>query len=150
LSLTKLHTNSTNKNLLKIQTRTSLKLEPKFESETVTIPKFEIRFLQNFFFLYNKNMTGHLGQYVDHSNWKISKIQISSSCGHFVEHWQREIKPNQFYCGCTVLVRSTPVAMLLGISTVDSSAPSPDPSQEERRGDEVCAQGPLPVTFFPA
>jgi hypothetical protein len=116
----------------------------------MTISKFEIRFLQNFFFLYNKNMTGHLGQDVDHSNWKISKIQISSSCGHFVEHWQREIKPNRFYCGCTVLVRFTPVATLLGISTVDSSAPNPDPSEEKRREDKVCAQGPLPDIFFPA
>jgi hypothetical protein len=95
-------------------------------------------------------MTGYLGQYVDHPKWKISKIQISNSCGHFVEHWQKEIKPNRFYCGCTVLVRSTPVAMLLGISTVDSSAPSPDPSLEKRREDEVCTQGPLPVIFFPA
>jgi hypothetical protein len=37
LSLTKLQTNSTNKNLLKIQTRASFKLEPKFESEIVAI-----------------------------------------------------------------------------------------------------------------
>jgi hypothetical protein len=36
--------------------------------------------------------------------------------------------------------------MLLGIPTVDSSAPSPDPSQEKRREGEVCTQGPLPVT----
>jgi hypothetical protein len=87
-------------------------------------------------------MTGYLGQYVDHPKWKISKIQISNSCGHFVEHWQKEIKPNRFYCGCTVLVRSTPVAMLLGISTVDSSTPSPDPSLEKRREDEVCTRAP--------
>jgi hypothetical protein len=40
--------------------------------------------------------------------------------------------------------------MLLGISTVDSSAPSPDPSLEKRREDEVCTQGPLPVIFFSA
>jgi hypothetical protein len=32
------------------------------------------KFLQNFFFLHNKNMAGYLGQYDDHSNWKISKI----------------------------------------------------------------------------
>jgi hypothetical protein len=57
-----------------MQTRTSPKLEPKFESESVTISKFEIRFLQNFFFLHNKNMTGYLGQYDEHPNWKISKI----------------------------------------------------------------------------
>jgi hypothetical protein len=95
-------------------------------------------------------MTGYLGQYVEHPKWKISKIQISNSCGHFVEHWQREIKPNQVYCGCTVLARSSAVAMLLGISTVDPSAPSPDPSQEKRREGEVCAQGPLLVIFFPA
>jgi hypothetical protein len=74
LILTKLWTNSTNKDLPKIQTRASLKLEPKFESETETIAKFEIRFLQNFFFIHNKNMTGYLGQYDDHPNWKISKI----------------------------------------------------------------------------
>jgi hypothetical protein len=50
----------------------------------------------------------------------------------------------------TVLVRSTLVAMLLGISTVDASPLSPDPSQEKQREDEVFAQGPLPVIFFPA
>jgi hypothetical protein len=123
-----LHTNSTNKNLLKIQTRASPKLEPKFESETVTIPKIELRFLQNFFFPYNKNMTGHLGQYVDHSNWEISKIRISNSCGHFVEHWQKQIKPNRTHCGCTVLARSSAVAMLLDGASTDASPLSPDPS----------------------
>jgi hypothetical protein len=95
-------------------------------------------------------MTGYLGQFVEHPKWKISEIQISNSCGHFVEHWQREIKPNRFYCGCTVLARSRAVAMLLDGASIDSSAPSPDPSQEKRREDEMCAQGPLPVPLLPA
>jgi hypothetical protein len=82
-------------------------------------------------------MTGHLGQYVEHPKWKISKIQISNSCGHFVEHWQREIKSNQVYCGCTVLARSSAVAMLLDGASIDSSAPSPDPSHEKRREEEM-------------
>jgi hypothetical protein len=32
-----------------------------------------------------------------------------------------------------VLAHSSTVAMLLGLSSIDSSAPSPDPSQEKRR-----------------
>jgi hypothetical protein len=87
-------------------------------------------------------MTGYLGQYVDHPKWKISKIQISNSCGHFVEHWQKEINSNRFHWCCTVLVRSTPVAMLLGISTVEPSFPSPDPSREKGRKEEKRAKAP--------
>jgi hypothetical protein len=40
--------------------------------------------------------------------------------------------------------------MLLDGASIDSSSPSPDPSQEKRREAEVCAQGPLPVTRCPA
>jgi hypothetical protein len=50
------------------------------------------KFLQNSTFLHNKNMTGYLIQYDEHPKWKILKIQILSSCGHFVEHWQKKIK----------------------------------------------------------
>jgi hypothetical protein len=50
----------------------------------------------------------------------------------------------------TVMVRSPPVAMLLGISAVDSSAPCPDPSREKRRDGEKCAQGPLLDLLLPA
>jgi hypothetical protein len=48
-----------------------------------------------------------------------------------------------------VLVRSTPVAMLLGIPTVDSSPPSPDPSREKWREEEKRAQGPSQSSSSP-
>jgi hypothetical protein len=51
---------------------------------------------------------------------------------------------------CTVLARPRTVAMLLGDAAVEPSAPSPDPSQEKRREEEHCAQGPLRVIFFSA
>jgi hypothetical protein len=49
-----------------------------------------------------------------------------------------------------VLARSSTVAMLPGLSSIDSSFPSPDPSREKRREEEKRCQGPLPVTCCPA
>jgi hypothetical protein len=95
-------------------------------------------------------MTGYLIQYDEHPKWKILKIRILSSCGHFVEHWQEQIKSNQVYWCCTVLARSCAVAMLLDDATVEPSFPIPDPSREKRREEEKRTQGPLPATLFPA
>jgi hypothetical protein len=113
-------------------------------------PILKYEFLKNFFFLQNKNMTGYLIQDDDHPNWKFSKIQILSSCEHFVEHWQKKIQPNRITVRITVLARSCAVSMLLDGASIVSSVPSPDPSQEKRRGNELRTQGPLPATFCPA
>jgi hypothetical protein len=108
------------------------------------------KFLQHSTFRHNKNMTGYLIQYDEHPKWKILKIQILSSCGHFVEHWQKKIKLKSTSLCCTVRARPGTAAMLLDGASIDSSSLSPDPSQEKRRDGEVCTQGPLPVTFCPA
>jgi hypothetical protein len=142
LSLTKLWTNSTNKHLSKFQTGTSLKLEPKFESETETISNLKYKFLQNFFFLQNKNMTGYLDQYVEHPKWKILKIQILSSCEHFVEHWQKQ---NQMKSKLLVLHCSSSLhacSHALGGCSVDASPLCPDPSPGRRRRRGGSTPGP--------
>jgi hypothetical protein len=95
-------------------------------------------------------MTGYLIQYDEHPKWKFSKIQTLSSCGHFVEHWQKKIKSNQTSLCSTVLARSCAVAMLLDDATVEPSFPIADPSREKRRKKEKRTQGPLPGICFPA
>jgi hypothetical protein len=62
------------------------------------------------------------------------------------EENQNRIK---LHWSCTVLARSSTVAMLLGLSSIDSNSPSPDPSQEKRREAEVCTQGPPPNNLLP-
>jgi hypothetical protein len=95
-------------------------------------------------------MPGYLIQYDEHPKWKNLKNQILSSCGHFVEHWQKKIKSNQVSLCCTVRARPSAVAMLSGLPSIVSSSPCPDPSQEKRRKEEKRTQGPLPVTLCPA
>jgi hypothetical protein len=87
-------------------------------------------------------MTVYLGQYVEHPKWKILKIQILSSCGHSVEHWQKQIKWNQDHWCCTVLARPNAVAMLLDGASIDSSPLCPDPSHGRRRRRGGSTPGP--------
>jgi hypothetical protein len=81
---------------------------------------------------------------------KFQKFEFQTLAGISSNTGRSKLNQIEFYWCCTVLARPSAVAMPIGISTVDSSAPSPDPSQEKRRGDEFCAQGPLPVISFPA
>jgi hypothetical protein len=81
---------------------------------------------------------------------KFQKFKFQTLAGISSNTGRWKSNQNQFYCGCTVLVRSTPVAMLLGISTVEPSFPSPDPSREKGRKEEKRAQDPLPAPLLPA
>jgi hypothetical protein len=93
-------------------------------------------------------MPGYLIQYDEHPNLKILKNQILSSCGHFVEHWQKKIKSNQVSLCCTVLARSTPVAMPWE-DVWSMPAPSA-PTQALEEGGEEKPAPPDPPLFFPA
>jgi hypothetical protein len=81
---------------------------------------------------------------------KFQKFKFQTLAGISSNTGRSKSNQIKFYWCCTVRARPSAVAMLLGISTVDSSAPSPDPSQEKRRGDEFCTPGPLPDIFCPA
>jgi hypothetical protein len=87
-------------------------------------------------------MTGYLIQYDEHPKWKILKIQILSSCGHFVEHWQQQIKSNQIllvlHCSSSLHACSH----ALGGCLVDASPLCPDPSPGRRRRRGGSTPGP--------
>jgi hypothetical protein len=152
--LTKLYANSTKKFLTKIQIRTSHKLQPNFESETVTIPKFEIRILQNLFFLGKKKISLEtLASMLITQSGKFQNFEFESLAGISSNSWQTKIEEIKFTVSFTVLACSKPVAMLLDTSAVDPGALCPDPSRatwEERK----TAPGPpslllLPLCKFP-
>jgi hypothetical protein len=74
---------------------------------------------------------------------KFQKFEFQTLAGILSNTGRSKSTKSEFTVLITVLVRSKPVAMLLDGASIDSSAPSPDPSQEKWRGNEFCTQDPL-------
>jgi hypothetical protein len=94
-------------------------------------------------------MTGYLSQYDEHPKWKILKIRILSSCGHFVEHWQKQIKMKsislELHCaGSLQHCRHAPWPLLDRLQR-----PQPRPKPGEAEGRRGLRPGPPPSNPLP-
>jgi hypothetical protein len=94
-------------------------------------------------------MTGYLIQYDEHPKWKISKIQTLSSCGHFVEHWQKKNQMKstllELHCaGSLQHCRHAPWPLLDRLQR-----PQPRPKPGEAEGRRSLHPGPPPSNLLP-
>jgi hypothetical protein len=97
------------------------------------------------FFLQNKNITGNLGQYVDHPKWKFSKFRIWTSCGQFVEHLEDENRANldhyELHCSSSL----KPCRHAAGHLRGRPQPPLPRPGPWEVEGRRRTRPGPPPL-----
>jgi hypothetical protein len=67
------------------------------------------------------------------------KFEFKSLAGISSNTGRENQTKSEFTMVITVLARSSAVAMLLDGASIEPSAPSPDPSHEKRREEEMCA-----------
>jgi hypothetical protein len=88
-------------------------------------------------------MPGYLIQYNEHPNLKILKNQILSSCGHFIEHWQKKIKIESNFTGAALfeLAQALSPCSLAPSRTIPAPS-APTQAMEEGGEEETATRAP--------